>query len=146
VLATMGPGSRRRRWKALAIGLLAYMFSATPAAASFIYCVGTDGHAGFELVGGVQTGCSNCCHRPTGTGEHGEPRTEECVDISMADHEPTIAKKHDASGSADLFLIAPVLAAWPADLRCAHSRTAAQSPPPPSLPFPSLRRLIVLQI
>ncbi|HYB99666.1 MAG TPA: hypothetical protein VEC57_11110 [Candidatus Limnocylindrales bacterium] len=137
--------ARRRRWNVLASGLLAYMFSATPAAISFVYCLGSDGHAGFEIVTGSSIGCEDCCHRPSPghDGEHAQH--QECVDVVMADQAPTVAKKHECSREDGMGIAMPDLGAGaclvPAPAWSSDAQATAQPPP-----APLHRRTIVLQI
>ena len=132
--------------RALMAGLLAYLFSATPAAASVIYCIGADGHTGFEIIAGASTGCDRCCHKPLQNGAPDDAQHEECVDIAMNGHAPTIAKKHDAGGTPDLLSVACCVATVAAPARLAPSRgifVTRNAASPPSLPH---RRAVVLQI
>lgn len=42
-----------------------HLFSVAPSAAELVYCIGSDGHSGLELLQGGGNGCIDCCHENT---------------------------------------------------------------------------------
>jgi len=86
-----------RRLIALGAALAVQLWSLAPVAASVIYCIGEDGHSGFELVKAGARGCADCCHE----GENGAPRIEgapvsECTDIALSPETGVAGKVSEA--------------------------------------------------
>jgi len=66
-------------------------------AASVIYCIGEDGHAGFELVKAGARGCADCCHEAEGGALRieGAP-VSECTDIALSPESGIAGKVSEA--------------------------------------------------
>jgi hypothetical protein len=106
------PFRRRRRTglrlAIVATSLLAYLFSAGPAAATIVYCISDDGHEGFELVASGERGCASCCHElPSVPAHEGfTPAPAECTDIALSSDQ---ALRASATVERDGFASAPAL-------------------------------------
>lgn len=82
-----------RRLIAVTAAAVVQLWSVAPMAASVIYCIGEDGHSGFELVRAGARGCASCCHEEDGGGEHfAASPVSECVDIALAPSAGVTAK------------------------------------------------------
>lgn len=68
----------------LAAAIMVQIWSLVPVAASVIYCIGEDGHAGFELAHAGASDCGRCCPE----GEGAEPgignEASGCTDIAIS--------------------------------------------------------------
>lgn len=90
--------------------MLAYLFSAGPAAATIVYCISEDGHEGFERVASGERGCASCCHElPSEPAHEGfTPAPAECTDIALSSEQ---ALRANAASEREAFSFAPVLVA-----------------------------------
>jgi len=102
-------GRRRkalRRAVALAAVLVVQLWSMAPMAASVIYCIGDDGHAGFEMVRAGDTGCADCCHEPgESAGRIGAVPVSECTDIAISHADGATGKSSDSTASASFVAV-----------------------------------------
>lgn len=103
-------GRRRkalRRAVALAAILVVQLWSLAPMAASVIYCIGDDGHSGFEMVRAGATGCAACCHEPReGAAQIGRAPVSECTDIAISHAAGAAAKVFDSTAAVSFVAVA----------------------------------------
>jgi hypothetical protein len=104
---------RRRSSSRIAIvacSLLAYLLAAGPAAATVVYCISDDGHAGFELVAAGERGCASCCHELPSVPAHDgfAPTPVECTDIALSSDQ---ALRANVAAEREAASFAPALVA-----------------------------------
>jgi len=132
----------RRRLLALGAVFTLQVWSLAPMAASVIYCIGEDGHSGFELVKAGARGCASCCH-----GQEGEsPRLDaapsaECTDIALAPADGIAGKASDAAVSVS-FVALPLPAVTIVETHALFRQ--ADPNPPRGSPTRMLRRTVLL--
>lgn len=70
---------------ALGVALALQVWSVAPVAASVVYCIGEDGHSGFEVVEAGARGCASCCHdKPGAEAGLADAPVSECIDIALS--------------------------------------------------------------
>jgi len=73
------------RFIVVAAAVAVQLWSLAPMAASMIYCIGADGHSGFELVLPGERACSSCSHATADGARRIETAAEpECTDIAIS--------------------------------------------------------------
>lgn len=134
-----------RRAVALGAAVIVQVWSLAPVAASVIYCIGDDGHAGFELMKAGARGCAACCHEELAAGDAGmhveDGPVSECTDIAMAPSDGLATKSSDTPPASPLVALLPVRvgAALPD-----HEPVLGDIPPPRGSPTRMLRRTVLL--
>lgn len=108
------------RMVAFGAALAVQLWSLAPVAASVIYCIGEDGHSGFELVKPGARGCASCCHDPAhdpaqdSRGLAGAP-VSECIDIALSPQSGLTGKLGEMAGperpAIALTMVAPAATA-----------------------------------
>lgn len=89
---------------ALLAAVVVQVWSLAPVSASVIYCIGEDGHSGFEMVKAGARGCAACCHDPASGAAAAEAVHEpvsECTDIALSPASGVVGKQK-AAGEVDL--------------------------------------------
>ncbi|MFN2375466.1 MAG: hypothetical protein ABR538_02945 [Candidatus Binatia bacterium] len=112
--------------------MVVQVWTLAPVSASVIYCIGEDGHSGFEVVKAGARGCAACCHDSGPEADrHGEALHEpvsECTDITLSPASGVLGKGKVAADADLLPLSTLVAVAGVERLRPVHGRAGIEPP------------------
>lgn len=107
-----------------------HLCSVSPSAAKLVYCVGSDGHSGVELLQGGGNGCFDCCHENASDSatleSTGRPDLNGCRDVLLSSSEAlSSSERANSEGLAAPTVSLPSPLALPVSVRASSVRELA---------------------